>query len=328
MMKETFHKKVFIGPMTLNVVDSVKKFNKKNNFFGLVPSRRQIECLSMGKGYVNNWSTEAFKSYTKDTLILRDHAGPNQGHNLDDGIQSLESDIKAGIQFIHIDPWKCSKSIDESIEETVKLINFCIDLNPSCYFEVGTESAIYPYGKNELEYFLGSIEAKLKSRFDNIIYGVVQSGTQILGLGNIGKFDFEKSKSMCDTVHKFGLMAKEHNSDYLSAEDIKNRIDAGVDSFNIAPEFGVLETKAIFSLLSKNNKLLEQFKSLAYNSKKWKKWVNHNPTVLEAATICGHYVLSTEEFSKIKKALGNDNFDTYILSEIDKKLENIYKVMQ
>ena len=62
-MKKTFHKKVFVGPMTLNVVNSVKKFNKKNNFFGLVPSRRQVECLSMGNGYVNNWSTKDFKSY-------------------------------------------------------------------------------------------------------------------------------------------------------------------------------------------------------------------------------------------------------------------------
>ena len=327
-MKKTFHKKVFVGPMTLNVVNSVKKFNKKNNFFGLVPSRRQVECLSMGNGYVNNWSTKDFKSYVGETLVLRDHAGPSQGSSLDDGRQSLENDIKAGIQFIHIDPWKCCKSIDESTEATTSLINFCIDLNPNCHFEVGTESSIYPYEENELEYFLGSLEKKLKSRFDNIVYSVVQSGTQVLGLGNIGKFDFKKSKLMCDTVHKFGLMAKEHNSDYLSAKDIKNRINAGVDSFNIAPEFGVLETKAIFSLLSQNNKLLEQFKSLAYNSKKWEKWVNHNPTILEAATICGHYVLGTAEFLKIKKALGDDNFDAHISSEIDKKLKNIYKAIQ
>ena len=74
-MRETLHRKVFIGPMTLNVVNSVKKFNEKNNFFGLIPSRRQVECSNMGGGYVNNWSTESFKSHAEGTLILRDHGG-------------------------------------------------------------------------------------------------------------------------------------------------------------------------------------------------------------------------------------------------------------
>mgnify|MGYP003949404679 CR=1 FL=1 len=327
-MKEKFHKKVFIGPMTLNVVNSVKKFNVNNNFFGLIPSRRQIECSSMGNGYVNNWSTEKFKDYTTGTLVLRDHGGPNQGSHVDSGIQSLMGDINSGIDFIHIDPWKNSTSIEMSVESTARLINFCIDLNPECHFEVGTESSIYPYDKKELKNFLGGLEKKLKSSFGNIVYGVVQSGTQVQGLGNIGKFDFQKSKSMCEIVHEFGLKSKEHNSDYLSAQDIKDRISAGVDSFNIAPEFGVLETKSIFKLLNQNKELLEQFKLLAYNSKKWEKWVKHKPTILEAATICGHYVLSTEEFLKIKKALGDNNFDAYITLEIDKKLKKIYKAMQ
>ena len=327
-MKETLHKRVFIGPMTLNVVDTVKRFNEKNNFFGLIPSRRQVECASMGGGYVNNWSTEAFKKYTEGTLVLRDHGGPGQGLTPDDGIQSLESDINSGINFIHIDPWKACKSIDESIDATTSLIKFCLNINEKCYFEVGTESSIYPYEKDNLEYFLGSLEKNLKSDFDNIVYGVVQSGTQVLGLGNIGEFNFVKSKQMCDVVHKFGLLAKEHNSDYLSNEDIKNRIDAGVDSFNIAPEFGVLETKTILKLLSQNNELLERFKTLAYNSKKWEKWVRHDPSVLEATTICGHYVLSTKEFLKIKKQFGDESFDLHITSEIDKKLKDIHAAMK
>ena len=99
-MKEKLHKKVFIEPMSLNVVDCVKRFNKKNNFFGLVPSRRQIECLAMGNGYVNNWSTEDFKTYTKGTLVLRDHAGPNQGKNIDTEVnQNLLKKEKVYIKF-------------------------------------------------------------------------------------------------------------------------------------------------------------------------------------------------------------------------------------
>ena len=59
-MRNKFHRTVFVGPMTLNVVNSVLEINNSNDFFGLVPSRRQIECTSLGGGYVNNWDTLEF----------------------------------------------------------------------------------------------------------------------------------------------------------------------------------------------------------------------------------------------------------------------------
>jgi len=326
-MKTKFHRTVFVGPMTLNVVNSILSVNDTNDFFGLVPSRRQVECSSLGGGYVNNWNTLTFNQHVGSTLVLRDHAGPGQGLNFDDGLESLSADIASGLKFIHIDPWKRCSTIEDAIKKTSSLIKFCLAIDSNCHFEVGTESAIFLYTADELEQFLSGLEKEIKSGFNNIIYGVVQSGTQILGLDNIGDFDYQKSSSMCNIVHKFGLLAKEHNSDYLSVKDFKERKAAGVDSFNIAPEFGVMETKTILNLLSKNEELSEQFQNLAYNSKKWEKWVNKPPTKIEATTICGHYVLASSEFENIKSKLNNDNFDNKITKAIMKRLKEIASIL-
>ena len=327
--KSELHRTVFIGPMTLNVVDSVLEVNHSNNFFGLVPSRRQIECTSLGGGYVNNWNTSNFMDYvTGGALVLRDHAGPGQGLNCDDGLASLTADIRSGLKFIHIDPWKKCSTIDDAIEKTSSLIKFCLSIDSSCHFEVGTESAIFPYTAAQLENFLFGLEKQVGYAFNNIVYGVVQSGTQVLGLKNIGNFTHQNSSAMCDVVHKFGLLAKEHNSDYLSAEEFKERKAAGVDSFNIAPEFGVMETRTILSLLNENNELSEQFQNLAYNSRKWEKWVNKPPTKLEATNISGHYVLASQEFAAIRSRLNNPDFDGKITSEITKRLQEIIFILE
>jgi len=79
--------KYFIGPMSKLVVDSIIEFSKKTgNTIGLIPSRRQVEYNG---GYVNNWTTEAFKKYTNDFFVTRDHGGPGQGLKMDDGYESL-----------------------------------------------------------------------------------------------------------------------------------------------------------------------------------------------------------------------------------------------
>ena len=48
--------KFYIGPMSLNVVDSILEYTQETgNQIGLIPSRRQVEWNG---GYVNNWTTE------------------------------------------------------------------------------------------------------------------------------------------------------------------------------------------------------------------------------------------------------------------------------
>ena len=53
--------KLFIGPMSKNVVDAVLELDKnQRNKIGFIPSRRQIEYDG---GYVNKWTTNEFANY-------------------------------------------------------------------------------------------------------------------------------------------------------------------------------------------------------------------------------------------------------------------------
>ena len=88
--------KYFIGPMSKNVVDSIIEFcNETGNKIGLIPSRRQIEWNG---GYVNNWVTKDFSEYinrkTNKITLQRDHSGPGQGQQEDNGFISLVDDCK------------------------------------------------------------------------------------------------------------------------------------------------------------------------------------------------------------------------------------------
>jgi hypothetical protein len=43
-------------------------------------------------------------------------------------------------------------------------------------------------------------------------------------------------------VKSHNLISKEHNGDYISVSVIKEKFNLGLDSINIAPEFGLIET--------------------------------------------------------------------------------------
>ena len=55
--------KIFIGPMSKNIVDSIIEYvNDTGIHIGIIPSRRQIENDG---GYVNNWTTKDFCNYVR-----------------------------------------------------------------------------------------------------------------------------------------------------------------------------------------------------------------------------------------------------------------------
>ena len=98
---------------------------------------------------------------------------------------------------------------------------------------------------------------------------------------------------------------KEHNADYLSNHSLSLHPRLGIHAANIAPEFGVVETKAFIEILKKFNKtkLLEEFYEISYNSNKWKKWLvpNSNADKVQKAIISGHYIFSNKKFEILKK---------------------------
>ena len=311
--------KYFIGPMSKNVVDSIIEFDGN---FGFIPSRRQVDYNG---GYVNSWTTGEFATYVNGRVpIERDHGGIGQGYKRDDGIESFMHDCRY-FDKIHIDPWKEYQDFDKGLQETIDCINFIYLVmgKKKVKFEVGTEESIRRFADIELNSLLSDLESKLEPEiFENIEYVVVQSGVG-LDLGkqnNTGTFDPDRLEKMISVCKKFGKKSKEHNGDYLSNDEYKVRFDMGLDSINIAPEFGQLETMIYLNHMDSES--ISTWYELCLKSKRWEKWVDEyfipEDNKRKLILICGHYLLSDKGFKKIKP-----NIDTEIVLEIKYKLEEL-----
>jgi len=316
--------KYFIGPMSKNIVDAIVEFcANTGNTIAFIPSRRQVEWDG---GYVNNWTTEEFRKYVTTLPLQRDHSGPGQGNNDDDGLESLAHDAKY-FQLIHIDPWKKYPGYVDGLEQTIKMIKFALEINPQLIFEVGTEEAIRPFEADELNQLVIDLWAALpKETYKQIKYLVIQSGTSLKGTNQTGNYDSNRLKEMVAVARKYKLISKEHNGDYIPVETIKEKFNLGLDCINIAPEFGLIETQTYLDEI-KNSSLLDRFWQICYDSKKWVKWVNpgfdpyYNKEQL--VKISGHYVLSYPEFiSDIKSQF--PGIDEKVKANVTKKLNQLY----
>lgn len=328
--------KIFLGPMSKNIVDTVIDYSNEFKFpFTFIPSRRQVEYNG---GYVNNWTTESFVNYVKTKgkyiFVERDHGGPGQGTNMDDGIVSFKEDCKY-MDIIHIDPWKKYSNYNDGLNETIKALNFCYNENSKLNFEISTEQGIRKFEVDELERFILDLQKSLKPEvYNKIKYFVVQCGTGLLEASNIGHYEKNRLKKMVELCKKYGFISKEHNGDWVSIDLMREKFELGLDCINVAPELGQIETKALLKEIKKieniekRNELFENFFQICLNSKKWVKWVSKDFKPEEnkekLINICGHYVFSYPEFQKIKNQLPNS--DIKIKRDLLKKLREYHSL--
>ncbi len=294
----------YLGPMSLNVIQAALAFHKAHTHLPtltFIPSRRQVDYRG---GYVGNRLTmEDLRALVgPDVIIERDHGGPNQGTEPDNGWESLANDAEVA-DILHLDPWKERPDYEGALTWTQVAIEAALEWNPRLRFEVGTEEAIRPIQTEELRQFLTDLQARLTpTQFAAIQFVVVQCGTALKEGHNTGAFDEARLKDMLDTVHSFGKTAKEHNGDWISAETVAAKAALGLRHINIAPELGAIESVALHNLMSPEDK--EAFWELCWKSRKWEKWVTadfdpaaNKPQLVE---ICGHYVFSDPAFAALK----------------------------
>ena len=93
----------------------------------------------------------------------------------------------------------------------------------------------------------------------------------------------------------------------------------GLDTVNIAPEFGQLET--LIYLNHMDSESISKWYELCLASKRWEKWVDKDFDISDKKRliqICGHYLFSDNGFKKIKP-----DIDGVIIKKIKKKLEEL-----
>ena len=362
-----------IGPMSLNCVDAVCEIaNEYLIPLMLIASRRQVDSKKMGGGYVNNWNTEEFAKYVKlkdknDMVILsRDHGGPWQNNleiekkfNLNQAMSSAKesylADIKSEFKILHIDPSVDpynDTTTDIILDRVYELYEFCVvealKYNKEVIFEIGTEEQSGSTNTpDELEYTIEKVNNFCdKNNFQRPSFVVIQSGTRVAEMRNIGSFDSEirvknelaaeiQVPRMIEICEKNNIWMKAHNTDYVSNEALQSHPKLGIHAVNIAPEFGVVESKSIVKILSENNldNLRDRFLELSFQSKKWSKWMvqDSKASNYEKSIIAGHYIFSQPEcqeiFSEARKNLEKKNlsFDNYLKNNVKQSIMRYVK---
>jgi tagatose-1,6-bisphosphate aldolase non-catalytic subunit AgaZ/GatZ len=332
-----------VGPMSLNCVDAaIELANEHEVPLMLIASRRQIDSEEFGGGYVNQWTTDAFARHVIErdkkgkVLLARDHGGPWQNtQEVDAGLglrlamesakASYRADLAAGFQMLHIDP---SVDIhgqpdrDEVLDRLFDLYEYCWSqaqkMGREVVFEIGTEEQSgSTNSQEELDYTLNAMQQFCtKNRLPQPSFVVVQCGTRVMETRNVGSFDSPVRVSdeipaeiqlpkMIEICNRYGVFMKEHNTDYLSDEALQWHPRLGIHAANVAPEFGVAETRALLAVLEGHglDALAERFLQIAFLSRKWDKWMlkETRASDRDRAIIAGHYVFSRPEVLELKR---------------------------
>lgn len=331
--------------MSRNCVDAaIELANEQRTFLILIASRRQIDGASFGGGYVNNWTTPQFAEYVRRrdrgrfVLLARDHGGPWQHDSemlreldrhsaMDSARESFEADIEAGFDILHIDPnhnptGMMAADLDEFTERTKELLYSCRQFarrqGRDVSIEIGTdEGQIGGAEPWQIEHMVEDVLAFCRSEgLEHPGFLVVQAGTKVMEMRNVGQLDEQirtsgevppdaALHSLMAICRRHGLLMKEHNADYLSDATLKWHPRCGVDSANVAPEFGVAETCAFVGVLRQlgQQRLEERFLTSAFESRKWEKWMLPDTTASDRdrAIIAGHYVFASHEFAEIRR---------------------------
>jgi len=234
-------------------------------------------------------------------------------------LASFHADIEAGFDLLHIDTCmdlSGMASVDHAINRLVTLYGECHEaaraLGREIRFEIGFEDQ--GTDTNDPREFRKQItevcERLAAEDLPMPTFIVAQTGTKVVETENVGAltvapsavgYVVEKLALVCFDV---GSSIKAHNADYLDGPSIRQLMTRGVAALNVAPEFGVVETRALLGLLDQLHLAAEreEFLRLSYESNAWRKWLMPNTRAgdLDRAIMAGHYVFGTEEFLALK----------------------------
>lgn len=322
--------KLGVGPMSLEIIEIVSRWSKyESSPLMIIASRNQVDNDT---GYVCNTrelTERVHENKSVNLLICRDHCGPyftdlDNGLSVDEAIlrckRTIDADILYGFDLLHID---VSRIKENQLDYGKQLIEYALDKNPNIKIEFGSEDNT----GIDIDSSIGRLEPQLEflqSYKNNVIYFVTQTGSLTKGR-QAGTFDVEQNKKIIKLVHDAGFLFKEHNADYFNDLDISKRIEAKVDSVNIAPQLGTIHT-SVLKEFTPEDKWIE-FSNYVYQKNYWQRWIEPGVTDKEVATILsGHYCFNSEIYRSIINTIDYDYF-LYRLDEEIIKILNHYATL-
>lgn len=317
--------KLGFGPMSREVINTLCDYSHDNKKpLMIIASRNQVDAES---GYVMTTPQIATQLKTKNTdhiLLCRDHCGPyfldsEKTLGLREAIEATKKtiayDIEQGFDLIHVD----TSRVEDTYPIAEELINFSLNLNPNIKFEFGTEENV-GIAAGVIKYRQDVAFAK---NFPNMKFVVAQTGSLCFEDTQAGTFEVETVRGLVALANENGVGLKEHNADYLTADQVQLRTEVGVHAMNIAPQLGVVQTNLLreLSLQYGLEELWAEFTKIVLSSNRWSKWTHSNEDY-QKIVVAGHYCFSSNEYTKLVNEISNHtDWEQQVYLEISEVLD-------
>ena len=294
------------GPMSREVIEILCNYSHNNKKpLMIIASRNQVDAES---GYVMTTPQirEQLSALSTDYIwMCRDHCGPyfldaEKNLSLRDAVEATKKtiayDIEQGFDLIHID----TSRVDDTYGIAEELFKFCIDLNPNIRFEFGTEENV-GVAAGAIKY---KNDVAFAKNIPNLEFVVAQTGSLCHEDHQAGTFEIDTVRDLVKVANENGVKLKEHNADYLTAEQVKLRKMAGVHAMNIAPQLGVVQTKLLkeMALARGGEAQWDAFSRVVLASGRWKKWTNSEEDE-QKVIVAGHYCFSSSKYQALVNVL-------------------------
>jgi len=318
--------KLGFGPMSREIINILGSYSNDNNYpLMVIASRNQVDHSS---GYVCTTPelVEDLKEFKNDNLLIcRDHCGPyfadlDLGATLEQALasskQTIKADIESGFDLIHID---VSRIKENQLYYAELLIEYALGLKPDLYLEFGSEDNT----GIDVTSSIGRIDKQLKflqKYKNNVKFFVTQTGS-LTKNNQAGTFDINFNKKTVKQVHAAGFLFKEHNADYFTKDDLDKRTLAGIDSLNIAPQLGKIQTETLKEFAHPNH--WEDFSNYVYSKNYWRRWLPSGITDQDMATlVSGHYCYQGSKYNRIVNNIDLDKFKDSLAKKVNNLVDN------